>query len=66
MKVYYDATHQNIFDYLPITFHIKDGVTDREFSKFEEAYNNPAVFFGNFNLINHIWQELHPTARIVL
>jgi len=41
MKVYYDATHQNIFDYLPITFHIKDGVTDREFSKFEEAYNNP-------------------------
>jgi hypothetical protein len=41
MKVYYEATHQNIFDHLPITFHIKDGVTDKEFSKFEEAYNNP-------------------------
>ena len=31
MKIYYDATKQNIFDYLPLTFHIKDGVTDREF-----------------------------------
>jgi hypothetical protein len=24
-----------------LTFHIKDGVGDREFHKFEEAYSNP-------------------------
>jgi len=26
MKVYYDATKQDTFDYLPLTFHIKDGL----------------------------------------
>jgi tubulin--tyrosine ligase len=41
MKVYYDATNQNVFDYLPLTYHIKDGLADREFSKFEDIYNNP-------------------------
>jgi len=41
MKVYYDATNQDTFDYLPLTFHIKEGLGDREFQKFEEVYNNP-------------------------
>jgi len=41
MKVYYDATQQNTFDYLPLTYHIKDGLGDREFGKFEETYNSP-------------------------
>ena len=41
MRVYYEATNQQVFDYLPLTFHIKDGLQDREFTKFEETYNNP-------------------------
>jgi hypothetical protein len=28
MKVYYDATGQSTFDYLPLTYHIKDGLSD--------------------------------------
>ena len=42
MKVYYEAINQNTFDVLPLTYHIKDGLADREFSKFEETYNNPS------------------------
>jgi tubulin---tyrosine ligase len=41
MKVYYDATKQDTFDYLPLTFHIKEGLSDREFEKFEMCYNAP-------------------------
>jgi hypothetical protein len=40
MKIYYDATGQDTFDHLPLTFHIKEGLADREFLKFEECYNN--------------------------
>jgi len=34
MKIYYESLGQNIFDYLPLTFHIKEGESDREFNKF--------------------------------
>ena len=41
MKVFYDAVGQSTFDYLPLTFHIKDGLTDSQFNKFVEAYTEP-------------------------
>lgn len=41
MKVYYEATQQSTFDYLPLTYHIKDGLSDLQFAKFEDVYNNP-------------------------
>lgn len=41
MKVYYEATNQCTFDMLPLTYHIKDGLADKEFVKFEETFNNP-------------------------
>ena len=41
MKVYYDATGQSTFDYLPLTYHIKDGLTDSQFHKFQEAFEQP-------------------------
>lgn len=41
MKVYYEAIKESPFDYLPLTFHIKDGMQDLSWHKFEEAYNNP-------------------------
>lgn len=40
----------NTFDNLPLTFHIKEGVTDKEFSKFEDVFNNPEM---SPNLTNH-------------
>ena len=39
MRVYYEATNQNPFEVMPLTYHIKEGLTDREFQKFEESYN---------------------------
>ena len=41
MLVYYEATGQSTFDYLPLTYHIKDGLSDSAFNKFEETYNKP-------------------------
>jgi len=41
MKVYYEAIGQNPFENMPLTFHIKDGVNDSAFAKFEDIYNSP-------------------------
>lgn len=38
MKNYYNAMHQNEFDALPVTFHIKSGVEDAEWERFKEYY----------------------------
>jgi len=42
MKIYYESLGQNPFDYVPLTYHIKEGESDREFLKFIETYNNPS------------------------
>ena len=31
MRNYYEALDQNVFDNLPVTFHIKNGLSDPEF-----------------------------------
>ena len=38
MKNYYEALDQDVFANLPLTFHIKDGLEDPEFSKFQTYY----------------------------
>jgi hypothetical protein len=35
MKNYYEAMGQDVFDNLPVTFHIKNGIDDPEFQKFK-------------------------------
>lgn len=40
MKVYYESLNLNPFDYLPLTFHIKEGVNDKEFNKFAEVFKS--------------------------
>lgn len=35
MKNYYDAIEEDVFDNLPVTFHVKTGVSDPEFEKFK-------------------------------
>ena len=39
MKNYYEAIGQDVFDNLPLTFHIKTGLEDPEFHKFRYYYN---------------------------
>ena len=34
MSKYYQATNQDPFDYLPLTFHIQNGLEDQEYLKF--------------------------------
>ena len=38
MKCYYEATGEEVFKSLPVTFHIKDGLDDPEFHRFSEYY----------------------------
>ena len=40
MKSYYEATKENVFDNLPLTFHVRNGFEDKEYQKFLEYYNN--------------------------
>lgn len=35
MKQYYEAIDEDVFDNLPLTFHIKTGLEDPEFKRFE-------------------------------
>ena len=38
MKLYYECMGLNPFDYIPLTFHIKDGELDPEFQRFTDLY----------------------------
>lgn len=31
MAAYYQSQEQEVFDYLPLTFHIKDGIEDKKY-----------------------------------
>ena len=39
MKNYYDALDQDVFDNLPLTFHVKEGLDDPEFHRFKQYYD---------------------------
>jgi hypothetical protein len=38
MKNYYEMINENVFEYLPLTFHVQNGTEDKEFEKFLEYY----------------------------
>lgn len=38
MKNYYEAMGKDVFSALPVTFHIKEGLDDIEFKKFQTTY----------------------------
>jgi hypothetical protein len=40
MKVYYEAIGIDYFNHLPLTFHIKEGLNDPQFLKFEQLYKD--------------------------
>ncbi|EAS00525.2 tubulin-tyrosine ligase family protein (macronuclear) [Tetrahymena thermophila SB210] len=39
MRQYYECIQKNPFDYIPLTFHIKEGTSDQEWEKFLTFYN---------------------------
>lgn len=34
MRSYYEALNEDVFNYLPLTFHIQNGLEDAEFLRF--------------------------------
>ena len=39
LKEYYELIGENVFDYVPLTFHIKKGMKDPEYKRFIAYYN---------------------------
>lgn len=39
MRNYYDSIGEDVFDSLPVTFHIKNGTNDPEFTRFKAYYD---------------------------
>jgi len=39
MKNYYEALDEDVFANLPLTFHVKGGINDHEFLKFQAQYS---------------------------
>jgi hypothetical protein len=39
MKNYYESLNEDSFNYLPVTFHVKTGLTDPEFLRFKTYYD---------------------------
>lgn len=40
MKSYYEAVGEDPFLSLPVTFHVKAGLNDPEFTRFKQFYDN--------------------------
>jgi len=38
MRLYYEAMGKDVFNAVPVTFHIKEGLDDPEFSRFKQYY----------------------------
>lgn len=38
MRIYYEAMNKDVFNAVPVTFHIKEGLEDAEFSRFKQYY----------------------------
>lgn len=38
MRAYYQSQQKDVFDYLPLTFHIKKGLECEEYVKFKDVF----------------------------
>ena len=56
MTNYYESLGQNVFDSLPVTFHVKNGLEDPEFRKFKAFYDQEeeALKIKEANKLNKI------------
>jgi len=39
MRMYYESIGKKVFDYVPLTFHVKEGLQDKEWKNFLEYYS---------------------------
>lgn len=51
MKLYYEALNLDPFDVLPLTFHIKNGVSDPEYLDFTKTF----IEFGKNLIFKNVW-----------
>lgn len=49
MANYYRDTHQEVFDFLPLTFHITDGMEDKKYFEFLRYYHKRAKEVAKHN-----------------
>ena len=42
LKEYYNLIGKNVFDYVPLTFHIRKGMKDPEYNRFVDFYKKRA------------------------
>lgn len=38
MRLYYEALSEDMFQFMPVTFHLTEGTESKEWDKFEECY----------------------------
>lgn len=55
MRKYYELNGTNVFDYLPLTFHISKGVDDPEYAKFFKHYTQLQENKGDGKQLKNIW-----------
>ena len=46
MKQYYELVHDNVFNYLPLTFHIRHGTSDIQYKRFQQYYKRRAAYIA--------------------
>ena len=54
MKQYYDLQKKNVYDILPLTFHIKSGTSDPQYEAFLKEYKRIAKDRSK-NAVKNIW-----------
>jgi tubulin---tyrosine ligase len=40
MRIYYSKRGRNVFDFLPLTFHVSKGLNDSEWKNFQKCYHD--------------------------
>jgi len=57
MKAYFEAYGEDPFNYLPLTFHIRNGTDDPEFTKFMEYYQQRESICQENEKIRNSWKD---------
>ena len=47
--------NEDPFKYIPLTFHVKDGIVDKEFLKFVDYYNSQTKQMEEDKRLKNIW-----------
>lgn len=53
LKQYYELCEDNVFNYLPLTFQIKDGIKDMQYKRFVHYYRRRANYIKKQELLEN-------------